>query len=235
MTTETSNARGEWVPSEPTLAMLEALSMHLHNDLRLHGRREQFREAYTAMLAAAPPPAAARGDVRAVLQEMRDRQVARQFKSQTLTDWADRIEAALAAEGVQAGGVEQRARELLAAEFERDGEKYTAQALRRLPPFETNDVEVNRAIRAIVAALSQNPSAGSTNSAMDVLWSAVDKADRNMWADAHDFRNAVAAIASALSQQPEARGVVRHDLCDCPNGRAEHSPSCAALTGERNG
>ena len=41
-------------------------------------------------------------------------------------------------------------------------------------------------------------------------------------------------IASALSQQPEARGVVRHDLCGCPNGRAEHSPSCAALTEARN-
>jgi len=37
-----------------------------------------------------------------------------------------------------------------------------------------------------------------------------------------------------VEQQPEARGVVRHDLCGCPNGRAEHSPSCAALTGERN-
>jgi len=39
---------------------------------------------------------------------------------------------------------------------------------------------------------------------------------------------------AALSHQPEARGVVRHDLCDCPNGRAEHSPSCAALTEARN-
>jgi len=43
-----------------------------------------------------------------------------------------------------------------------------------------------------------------------------------------------AALTAALTQQPEARGVVRHDLCGCPNGRAEHSPSCAALTGERN-
>ncbi len=68
---------------------------------------------------AAPPPAAARGDVRAVLQEMRDRHVARRFKSQTLIDWADRIEAALAAEGVQAGEVEQRVRRL-----QLDGGKY---------------------------------------------------------------------------------------------------------------
>ena len=48
------------------------------------------------------------------------------------------------------------------------------------------------------------------------------------------LRAARARIASALSQQPEARGVVRHDLCGCPNGRAEHSPSCAALTEARN-
>ena len=45
---------------------------------------------------------------------------------------------------------------------------------------------------------------------------------------------ALRAIASAMSHQPEARGVVRHDLCGCPNGRAEHSPSCAALTEARN-
>lgn len=34
----------------------------------------------------------ARGDLQAVLQEMRERQVARRFKSQTLINWADRIE-----------------------------------------------------------------------------------------------------------------------------------------------
>ena len=47
--------------------------------------------------ALAQQPAAALGGVRDVLQEMRDRHVARQFKSQTLIDWADRIEAALTA------------------------------------------------------------------------------------------------------------------------------------------
>lgn len=49
----------------------------------------------------------------------------------------------------------------------------------------------------------------------------------------------LALFVAALSQQPEAqaeaRGGVFHELCDCPNGRAEHSPSCAALTEARNG
>lgn len=47
---------------------------------------------------------------------------------------------------------------------------------------------------------------------------------------AQDARGYAAELEAALSQQPEARGVVRHDLCGCPNGRAEHSPSCAALS-----
>ena len=98
---------------------------------------------------------------------------------------AAQLESALAAEGVQAGEVEQRARDLL-------------QQL----------------------ASIDDPAGRVVQSAHNGRWFHEDAVLR--------------AIVAARSQQPEARGVVRHDLCGCPNGRAEHSPSCAALTEARN-
>jgi len=67
----------------------------------------------------------------------------------------------------------------------------------------------------------------------DVRWLATEDGSEGKGTGRH-IACFVLDHASALSQQPEARGVVRHDLCDCPNGRAEHSPSCAALTETRN-
>ena len=98
--------------------------------------------------------------------------------------WREQTEQALAAEGVQAGEVEQRA---------------------------WND-------EAAWALAASAEAAGAERDSDD---------DGTWWTLRIEHFN-------ALSHQPEARGVVRHDLCDCPNGRAEHSPSCAALTEARN-
>ena len=52
---------------------------------------------------------------------------------------------------------------------------------------------------------------------------------------ADELEAALAAEGVQAEPKAEARGGVLHELCDCPNGRAEHSPSCAALTESRNG
>src|SRR5690606_34062414 len=140
------------------------------------------------------------GDVRAVLQEMRDRQVARRFKSQTLTDWADRIEAALAAEGVQAGydtppdwyaRREQHAREM--------GYTGLADALddlerRRGEGVQAGEVEFDR----VLDANALDPAALRAFNAV--------LAPSLQVSDLLAYRLAMTeAIASALSQPPEAR------------------------------
>lgn len=153
MTAETSNAR-EWVlvPRELTPEMREAWEK----------APCRLASEWAALLAAAPPPAAARGDVRGLVAKWRDS--ARNAKRYSTTDYEDgyaaaenacaaELEAALAAEGVQAGEVEQRARELLAAEYAKDERYGMAYAARN----GSNDVMP--AIRAIVAALSQQPEA----------------------------------------------------------------------------
>jgi len=96
-------------------------------------------------------------ELRQIAYEMRERQVARRFKSQTLIDWADRIESALAAEGVQAGEVEQRARELLIRALEDGGAEETARIMRSCD--DRDDWWATFAIRAIVAARAQQPAA----------------------------------------------------------------------------
>ena len=64
MTAETSNARG-WVlvPREPTPEMVQA-----SDDISC---RAEGAEHWAAMLASAPPPAAARGDVRGLVAKWR--------------------------------------------------------------------------------------------------------------------------------------------------------------------
>lgn len=150
MTAETSNARGEWVlvPREPSESMLSAL-MHAVN------ASCNRAEWYAHMLAAAPPPAAARGDVRGLVAKLAA------HVRPTCSELWDEAQAFLAAEGVQAGEVEQRARELLAAEYERAG----------------------------------------------IPGAATDTRNR-AWGDHLDHEVCIRAITSALSQQPEARGVV---------------------------
>jgi hypothetical protein len=105
--------------------------------------------------AAAPPPAAARGDVRGLVAKWREH--AAKFpcsQSGAITAYhTNELESALAADGVQAGEVTQRAEEL-----------------------------ANMAVTAFISS------------------------DLGRWLAA------LRAIASALSQQPEARGVVDGDL-----------------------
>ena len=165
MTAETSNARGEaeyeyevwqgnaWQAGGSTTDYASAQSEAGHYAMMYAPDGPVEVRIYEKRLLAAAPPPAARGDVRAVLQEMRDRQVARRFKSQTLTDWADRIEAAIAAEGVQAGEVEQRARDLLQqlASID-DPAGRVVQSAHNGRWFHEDAV-----LRAIVAALSQQP------------------------------------------------------------------------------
>jgi hypothetical protein len=109
MTTETSNARGEWVlvPREIVDRFPEINpSNYDHGDacvLNAWGV-----ELVRAVRDAAPPPAAARGDVRADLAALA-REYRPSMSADVLHAWAADVVSALADEGVQAGEVEQRA------------------------------------------------------------------------------------------------------------------------------
>jgi hypothetical protein len=235
MTTETSNARGwgecvhEWVTTNGVGGVA-------HRSLRCS-------KCHRDRASIAPPPAAARGDVRAVLQEMRDRQVARRFKSQTLTDWADRIEAAISAEGVHC-----------------DSCNGSGVVVTYVDPYERGDVsspeqspcpdcaegvqagEVEQRARELLAA----EYARNSDSMISLVYAErLRKNDR-----CEPWEPELRAIASALSQQPEARGVVL--VTEAMVSRAAYCipgavPTLekarevarraltAALTGERNG
>jgi hypothetical protein len=162
------------------------------------------RDELASRLAAAPPPAAARGDVRGLVADMRTMAtLGIPLKPEQADRWADRIESALAAEGVQAGEVE----------FDRvlDANALAPAAL--------------RAFNAVLAPSLQ---------VSDLL----------------AYRLAMTeAIAAALSQQPEARGVVEmpgmvrklERIGRLGEGEpvwiepSEAIAILAALTGERNG
>ena len=142
-------------------------------------------------------------ELRQIAYEMRERQVARRFKSQTLIDWADRIESALAAEGVQAGEVEQRARES-------DRQRFSD------PEFNAwLDTGISDAGHTVWDAVGDTQAAWAGWEARQFTGDAVLISEccgreecggecGNEWRGMTMCRKP----AEALSQQPEARGVV---------------------------
>src|SRR5690606_31871407 len=155
MTTETSNARGEvLVPRELLEAavcpMKESGCDGTQYPVQPYGEGEQCQWCYERRASlAAPPPAAARGDVRGLVAKLAA------HVRPTCSELWDEAQAFLAAEGVQAGEVEQRARELLAAEYQKRGHgRESAEA--RASYFERHECA---AFDAIARALSPQPAA----------------------------------------------------------------------------
>jgi hypothetical protein len=101
MTTETSNARGEVVAWKSTITGEITYSPDWHKRNPAGWRALIYADA-------APPPAAARGDVRADLAALA-REYRPSMSADVLHAWAADVVSALADEGVQAGEVEQRA------------------------------------------------------------------------------------------------------------------------------
>lgn len=105
-------------------------------------------------------------DVLAIAREMRERRVNNgKHTSPTLIAWADRIDAAVGEmiaerdallarlERPASEDEEQHAREFLAAEYEKDGKTGSAEHIRTQPLLPNKA----RAVRAIAAALRQQP------------------------------------------------------------------------------
>ncbi len=229
MTAETSNARGEWVlvPWEPTEAMRTAHAMYADTS-----------DWWQAVISAAPPPAAARGDVlydRELIAEMLDvcghpkftleayMEQARLLREADNADAANVGTARLAAEGVQP-----EARGVVAVLRAR-----LVEASAQYSPTSGVGAGIDRAIDELDAIVAQEPLGADEIYVRDGTGNYVLCDLQETTFD--ELPLYCARMAGRIDEQPEARGVVRHDLCDCPNGRAEHSPSCAALTGERNG
>jgi hypothetical protein len=163
-------------------------------------------------------------EIEAVLREMRERKVNGNNTSPPLHAWANRIEGALRRPLADA---EAGARELLAAEYERDGRTSDADLTRAGLPIGETDI---RALRAIVAALSQQPEpkaearGGVDGWALTKLRAHETRCEncgRAVW-DRKDPNNCIGFIA------PCGKRVAR--LEDC--GTAD---CAAALTESRNG
>ena len=183
MTAETSNARGDgrpgidrlwdsqWVNIVNSPEVLEALRNYEYEDavnIAIRMTEQKMAENF----AAAPPPAAAIPGDKALISQDKPPAAARGDVRGLVAKWQEcscgfsdpmggyescpECGAALAAEGVQAGEVEQRARELLAQAWEVEGNPESAKMLRAGWTLADEDAA---AIRALVAALSQQPEA----------------------------------------------------------------------------
>lgn len=82
--------------------------------------------------------------------------------------------------------------------------------------------------RRLRAALAQQPAAHDASTALRSIY---DLLGVNTESDAGAEVARLHIIEAKSTQPASVDGAfrVRHELCDCPNGRAEHSSSCAAL------
>jgi len=158
-------------------------------------------------------------ELRQIAYEMRERQVARRFKSQTLIDWAGRIErAALNAETPPADAEQranghgyEKARELPVEAIERVmRDTYMAHDDYRLTSTLLHDMAV-----ALAKHFAQQPEgvqAGEVEQRLAEDRALLEAIRDVMGGGAYD--TLPKRIASALSQQPEARGVVDEDAAE---------------------